>query len=272
MVIIDGLKIADEILEGLKKKISENKLKLRLAAVLVGNNLEFVKFVQFKGRAAEKMGVEFPIYQFPEEIKTEVLAKRIGEILGITDGMLIEMPLPKQIDSTKVLNEISVKKDVDVLSQKAQDLFYANKSEINPPAVEALKIILEKHGIVIKGKKAAVFGQGVLVGKPISHWLEQQGVEVYRIRSTTEKPEELSRQADIIITGVGKSGLVTGDMVKDGAVVIDFGYGRNAMGKMVGDVDFESVSSRASLITPVPGGMGPILIAAVLKNLILLNS
>ena len=140
-----------------------------------------------------------------------------------------------------------------------------------PPAVEASKIVFEKYAINLPKKKAAVFGQGALVGKPIAHWLEQQGAEVYRIRSTTEKPEELSRQADIVIAGVGKPGLITGDMVKEGAVVLDFGYGIDAKGKMTGDVNYNSVEPKVSFVTPVPGGMGPILIAAVLKNLISLQ-
>ena len=122
----------------------------------------------------------------------------------------------------------------------------------------------------MKGKKIAVFGQGILIGKPISHWLEQQGAEVFRIRSKTENPEKLSIKADIIVAGVGNPGLITDEMVREGAVVIDFGYGKKD-GKMVGDVDFDSVSAKTSLITPVPGGMGPILITAVLKNLVKLK-
>ena len=110
------------------------------------------------------------------------------------------------------------------------------------------------------------------MGKPVAHFLEREGAEVFRIRSKTENPTKLSEQADIVIVGVGKSGLVTGDMVKDGAVVVDFGYGKSSEGKMVGDVDFKSVSPKASLITPVPGGMGPILIVTVLKNLIKLKT
>ena len=282
-MIIDGRKIAEEVLGELKKEISSKNLKLRLAAVLVGSDPEFEKFVQLKGKAAEKIGVEFPVYQFPEEIDTQELAKRIREISAINDSILVELPLPKHINSSEILNEIPVEKDVDVLSEKAQKRFYEYNDDpchdkghhcisyIRPPAIEALKIVLEKYKFDLKGKKVAVFGQGALVGKPISHWLEIQGAEVYRIRSTTENPGELSRKSDVVISGVGKPGLITDDMVKDGAVIIDFGYGKKD-NKMLGDVDFNSVAPGASLITPVPGGMGPILIVAVLKNLIKLNS
>lgn len=268
---INGRKIAEEVLADLKREISDKNLDLSLGAVLVGNDPEFKKFVELKRKAADKIEVTLTIYQFPEGITTEELNKNMVEIVEWSNGVLVELPLPKHIDQQAVLNQIPVDKDVDVLSDKAQELFYNNESKINPPAVESLKVVLENNRISPKGKRAAVFGQGVLVGKPISHWLEQQGVEVFRIRSKTENPAEISKKADVIISGVGKPGLITKEMVKEGVVIVDFGYGKNFAGKMVGDVDFDSVSSKASLITPVPGGMGPILIAAVLKNLILLH-
>jgi len=273
-MIIDGRKIAEEVLGELKKEIESKKLKLRLAAVLVGNDPEFEKFVQIKGKKAEEIGIEYPIYQFPKDIETEELAKRVKEISAISDGALIELPLPEHIDQQTVLNQIPVDKDVDVLSSASQRRFYADKergfdadSRVLPPAVEALKIVLDEFGVELKDKKVAVFGQGILVGAPVSYWLEKQGMEVFRIDSETKNPGQYSKISDLIVTGVGKPDLVTGDMVKNGVVVVDFGYGKKD-NKMVGDIDFESVSSKALLITPVPGGMGPVLIVAVLKNLI----
>lgn len=270
-MIIDGKQIAEEILAELKKEVLDKKLDLSLGAVLVGDDPEFKKFVEFKSKAADKVEISPTIYPFPKDIGTEDLKKDLAEIIKWSDGVLVELPLPKDIDQQEILNMVPVEKDVDVLSDDAQRLFYKNKSKINPPAVEALKIVLEINDISLAGKKVAVFGQGILIGKPISHWLEQQGVEVFRIRSTTKNPEKLSLEADIVIAGVGKPGLITGDMVKEGVIVIDFGYGKKG-GKMVGDVDFIPVAKKSSLITPVPGGMGPILIAVVLKNLIKLNS
>ena len=268
---IDGKQIAKEVLARLKEEISSKILKLHLAEILVGDNSEFIKFVELKKKTAEKIGIEVTIYKFPKEVTTEELKKEINEICKWSDGVLVELPLPKHIDQEAVLNEVLVEKDVDVLSAEAEKLFYGNKSIIFPPAVESLKIVLEKYNIFLKDKKAAVFGQGILVGKPVSYWLEQQGVQVFRINSKTKNPEELSRQADIIVSGVGKTELVTGGMVKEGVVVVDFGYGKKD-GKMKGDVEFGSVSKKAGLITPVPGGMGPILIVAVLKNLIKLKT
>lgn len=270
MIIIDGKQIAEELLTEAKKEISDKNLDLSLGAVLVGDDPEFKKFVDLKGRVAEKAGIVFTTYKFPEEITTGDLKKSMREICEWSDGVLVELPLPKHIDQKAILDEVSVGKDVDVLSEEAQKLFYDNKSKINPPAVEALKIVLDINDISIKNKKVAVFGQGILVGKPISHWLEREGAEVYKIRSATKNPEKLSLGADIVISGVGKPGLIKSDMIREGAVVIDYGYGKRG-GKMAGDVDFISVAKKASLITPVPGGMGPILIATVLKNLIKLN-
>ena len=270
-MIIDGKKIADEVLAELKNEISDKGLELSLGAVLVGDDPEFKKFVELKGKAADRAGINFTMYRFHEKIETEELKKNILEISNWSDGVLVELPLPKHINFEEVLSAIKIEKDVDVLSKEAQEMFYKDESKINPPAVEALKIVLERHSVDLKGKKVAVFGQGILIGKPISHWLEQQGAEVFRIRSITKNPEELSQEADIVVAGVGKPGLVNGGMVKEGAVVIDFGYGKLG-GKMAGDVDSKSVSPKAKLITPVPGGMGPILIMAVIKNLIILNS
>lgn len=265
-------------------KIINNNLKLRLAAILVGEDSEFKKFVELKSKAATKVGVGFEMYQFPENIETKELKNELAKISEKSDGVLIELPLPKHIDQQAILNKIPVDKDVDVLSDEAQDRFYSHGQDLEvelplgsstskqvlPPAVGALKIVLEQYKVGLQGKKAVVFGQGILVGKPMSHWLEQQGAEVSRINSKTEKPEQFSIVADIVVAGVGKPGIIKGDMVKEDVVVVDFGYGKKD-GKMFGDVDFDSVVPKASLITPVPGGMGPILIAAVLKNLVTLN-
>jgi len=290
-MVIDGRKIAEEFLEKLKKEIKilqplqtlqgnkQAQGRLRLAAVLVGNDQEFKKFVELKGRVAEEAGISFKMHQFSKNISNDDLVNEVINISDNSDSVLVELPLPSHINTQAVLDAVPVEKDVDVLSSEGQARFYEVQLRrffeveyrILPPAVEALKIILEKYNVDLKGKKAAVFGQGILVGKPISYWLEQQGAEVFRIRSKTESPEKLSRKSDMIVSGVGKPGLINGEMIRDGAIIIDFGYGKNSEGKMAGDVDFDSVVSKASLITPVPGGMGPVLITAVLKNLVKLK-
>lgn len=272
-MIINGRQIANEILESLKVETSLKNLKLTMVAVLVGDKPGLKTFVKLKGKAANSVGVDFQSYFFPENISEDLLLEKVREIAGdsIVSGVFIELPLPKHINVQNILNTIPASKDLDILSKPNQDRFFSGDFYILPPAVEAVKIIFDKHNIKPAGKKAAVFGYGFLVGKPVSYWLEKRGAEVSVIRSSTENTEKYSQQADIIISGVGKPGLIKGDMVKEGALVIDFGYSKKD-NKMAGDVDFDSVVLQASLITPVPGGVGPILIAAVLKNLVKLNS
>src|SRR3989344_6474457 len=174
MIKVEGRQIADKILAELRAEVSQLKNKPRLAAVLIGDNIEFKKFVELKGRVAESVGIIFNMYQFPETITTEDLSGEILKISENSDGALIELPLPGHINQQEILNIVSPKKDVDVLSEEAQELFYGNKSRIYPPAVEASKIVFEEYGVNLAGKTAAVFGQGILVGKPVSHWLEQR--------------------------------------------------------------------------------------------------
>ncbi|MBI2063124.1 MAG: bifunctional 5,10-methylenetetrahydrofolate dehydrogenase/5,10-methenyltetrahydrofolate cyclohydrolase [Candidatus Yanofskybacteria bacterium] len=179
---------------------------------------------------------------------------------GVNHGVLVELPLPLHINTQYIINAVPQEKDVDVLSEKSQGAFLADRSLILPPAVEAVKIIFEKYDINPKGKNCAVFGYGLLVGKPIGHWLASQGATVSIINEFTSNPAELSCHADIIVAGTGQEDLITKDMIKEGSVIIDFAK----------DVDFDEVSKKASWITPVPGGVGPIVIAAVLKNLLTL--
>ena len=259
-MIIDGKKIADALLANLVTAVQKLSKPPRLVAVLVGHNSNSQKFLEFKKTAAEKIGMECKIYQFPEDITTQQLRKEVVALAKaqINDGILIELPLPSQINTQYILNAVPENKDVDVLSQKSQGAFFANRASILPPAVMAIKAICETHHIELKGKNCVVFGYGLLVGKPISHWLSRQNATVTVINEFTINPAQYSLQGDIIISGVGKPNLITADLVKPGAIVIDFGP----------DVDYQAVSPKASLITPPVGGVGPIVIASVLKNLV----
>lgn len=238
--------------------------KLRLVAVLVGPETESGKisrkFLELKKKVADKIGIEFRIYEFPKAITTQQLRKEIVELgrAQLNDGIIVELPLPSHINIQYILNGIPEEKDVDVLSQKMQGAFFADRATILPPSVEAVKTVFEKHGIAVRGKNCAVFGYGLLVGKPISHWLLTQGGTVSVLTEFTLDPKLYTLSADIIISGVGKNNLITADMIKAGAIVIDFGP----------DVDFALVREKTSLITPPAGGVGPIVIASVLKNLV----
>ncbi len=272
-MVIDGKKIADRILAGLKNKVAGIKNPPYLAAVLVGPSTDSGqasrRFLELKKKAAESIGIECRIYEFPENISNGELRKKLNQIVKATTcgGMIIELPLPVHLNAQAILNAVPEEKDPDVLSQKTQGVFFTGRSKILPPSAEAVKQIFEEYKIEPRGKSATVFGYGLLVGRPISHWLASQGAAVTVINEFTENPAELSKKADIIISGVGKPGLIGPDMVRESAVVIDFGFANTKKG-IAGDVDFEEVSKKASLITPVPGGTGPIVIAAVLKNFV----
>ncbi|MEK7659430.1 MAG: bifunctional 5,10-methylenetetrahydrofolate dehydrogenase/5,10-methenyltetrahydrofolate cyclohydrolase [Patescibacteria group bacterium] len=267
-MIIDGRKIAQKILDEASEKPPNFKKPLRLVGILIGDNTELRKFVELKKKAAEEVGIDFRVYEFPENITNNKLREELNKIAKakVNHGIIIELPLPKHLNTQYLLNTISEEKDVDVLSEKSQGKFFVGRSKILPPAVEAVKQIFNEYKIDPKGKTAAVFGYGLLVGKLVSHWLINQGATVSIITEYTKEPEKFSKESDIIISGVGpsyakasegKKKLITEDMVKEGAVVIDFGK----------DVDFDLVSKKAGLITPPIGGVGPIVVASVLKNL-----
>lgn len=302
-MIIDGKKIAEEMLAEVVEEVKKLPKPPRLAAVLAGDTHLAVgppsglgvqpqkpqevepqksglrKFLELKKKAAEKVGIDFRIYEFPAEITTQKLRKEIVGIAKakVNQGIIIELPLPAHINTQYILNAIPPEKDPDVLSEKSQGSFFVGRSVILPPAVEATKQILKYLKVEAQGKTCAVFGYGLLVGKPVSHWLAQQGATISMINEFTLNAKHYSLDADIIISGVSKPNLITADTIKDGVGIIDFGYnvlseaGSQKLGAMpVGDVDFDEVSKKAGWITPVPGGVGPIVVAAVLKNLITL--
>ena len=272
MIIIDGKAIAQKILSQIKTNLKGRSISLPrrqagIATIWVGENLAVSRFIEMKKKYAESVGIAMEIYHFDSENQGNELTNKIKELSKNekVKGIIVELPLPEDLNRDKILNSIPKSKDVDVLSASAQEDFYNNMSKILPPAVGALKVLFEEYKINPKGKTAAIFGQGLLVGKPISHWLEQIGAKVFRVDENTNDPEKLYLQADIIVSGVGKPNLIRGDMIKEGAVVVDFGYG-SLNEKITGDVDFDSVAPKTHLITPVPGGMGPIVIASFLKN------
>lgn len=263
-MIIDGKKISSEFLENLKQQITKS---LTLGAVMIGDNSAVQSFIKVKEKAAQTLGVDFKILNIPASADIDEIRNKITNFSETVDGLFIELPIPEGLLVQDILDLVSENKDVDVLCQSSQQAFYSGDFSLLPPAVGALKIALDYHGINIAGKIVSVFGQGLLVGKPISFWLEQEDAHVHRIDENTKDAKDLALQSDIIISGVGKPGLITGDMIKEGAIVIDFGYS-NKDGKIAGDADYDPVSQKASLITPVPGGMGPLVVAALFDNLV----
>ena len=275
-VIIDGKKIAEEMKNSLKEEILKSGKKLKLAIVQVGEDEVSKKFIERKIKFAEETGVKTKIYNLPEDISTNKLRQKIAEISHIKEnnGVILQLPLPKYINTQYVLNGIIPKKDVDVLSSRAFGDFTTNRSKILPPLVGVIKEIFEKFKIDIIGKNVVVIGKGILVGKPIANYLMDKGATVSVLSSQTLNPSAYILMADIIISGAGKPHLIKPDMVKNGVIIIDAGIssliGLGRPGSLVGDVDSE-VAKKASFFTPVSGGVGPITVAMVFRNLVELN-
>ncbi len=262
-MIIDGKKIADEIKGELIKKLKATSLKLRLDVILVGDNVISEKYVERKKRAGEEIRVDVVAHELLADITQVDLEEEIEKLNNNerVNGIIVQLPLPAQIDEQKILSLVLPGKDVDALGKEARVL---------SPIVGAVREILERNNIVLENKKIAVVGNGKLVGQPVSIWLTQEGYEVEVIDIDTKNSDAILREADIIISGVGKLGLITPDKIKNGVVLIDAGTSESN-GRLVGDAD-PACASKCSIFTPVPGGVGPITVVMLFRNLLELNS
>ncbi len=270
--ILDGKKISERILNKLKKEIKSRQLKLKLAVVLVGNDAASLTFIKKKHAAAKKIGVRFSLYRFKAEAPMSQLKKEVTNIVlnPENSGVVIQLPLPKNIDTQKILDMVPEKKDTDLLSTDSFKKFSQGESSIIPPTVGAVSYLLKEYKISIKGKYIAVVGAGRLVGKPLAAWLKLQGANFSILDKNTKDISVFTKKVDILISGVGKANLIKGNMISEGAIVLDAGTIKKN-GKTVGDIDFKSVSKKASYVTPVVGGVGPMTIACLLENLVKLN-
>lgn len=272
MVLLDGKKLADKILVDCQKNARVKKL--RLAVILIGENPVSQIFIDRKKMACEKTGIGFKLYQFGEKTNSEKLKKEIAAIANDAknSGIIIQLPLPKRLilKTQELLNLIPPEKDVDVLSEASLGKFYSGTLPILPPTVSGIAKLLAEYKIKIKGKNVAVVGIGRLVGNPLAVWLLRQKATVSTINEFTKDASSFSKKADILVAGVGQPNLIKGNMVKSGVVAIDAGS-TVEKGRVAGDIDFKSVSQKASYITPVPGGVGPMTVACLLENLVKIN-
>ncbi len=266
---IEGKIIVEEINERLK---GGQKPAHFLAGILAGENPASKSFLLQKKKAAEALGVDFRIYEFPENIKADNLRKEVLKIANhrTCGGVIVQLPLPGAINAQYILNAVPPNKDIDVLGERALGAFYTKRGIALPPAVEVVKEILTKVPIDLGNSCVAVVGPGQLIGKPISIWLEGQVRELLVLDKGSDFG--LLKNADLVICGVGLPGLIKKDMLKKNAGVIDFGYGKNLQGKISGDLDLDSVDDHLYFYTVTPGGTGPILVAKLLENFYKLNT
>ena len=272
MKILDGKKIAGNILRNLKREIEKKRLKLRLAVVCVGEDPASKIFVREKQKACEFVGISFKLYKFPAKISPVRLKKEIKKIIqnSTISGVVIQLPLPKNLNSQEILNLVPSEKDVDVLSEKSIAKFYTGTLPIFPPMVGGISRFLKEYKIPTKSRNIVLIGAGKLVVLPSAFWLLREKATVSIVNEFTKNISSFTQKADIIISGVGKPNLITGKMVRRGQVIIDAGISLKKE-KLTGDIDFKTVSKKASYITPVPGGIGPVTVACLLENLVKLN-
>ncbi len=273
MQIVDGKAIEAEILDKLKKKLLPKKF---LGAVLVGDDKSSISFLKQKEKTAKELGIDFRLYRFLSETKNDELRREVGMIAAhkTCGGVIVQLPLPEQLNWYYVLNAIPKEKDVDVLSERTIGAFYFGRSEILPPAVGVVQEVIENQKLKIENCSVAIIGLGLLIGRPITNWIMRRAKETILLRSVSSLA--LLKNADIVITGVGKAGIIKPSMLKDGAGIIDFGYG-TLEGKYSGDLDtrqFKMLNSKfkISWYTPTPGGTGPLLVAKLFENFYELNT
>lgn len=265
--IIDGKKIADGILENLKSKVKSMNEKPGLALVLVGDNPASEIYVNFKEKTCKEVGFYCERHNFGKDADEMELLNLVTQLNNSPKihGILVQLPLPKQIDENLITNSILPHKDVDGFTAVSLGHLFSGNTIMAPATAMAVMRLIESTGTRIEGKNAVVVGRSNIVGKPVAMMLLEKNTTVTICHSKTEGIAEKARKADILVAAVGKPKLITKEMVKEGAVVIDVGINR-VNGKIVGDVDFENVKEVAGFITPVPGGVGPMTIAMLMDN------
>lgn len=272
-VIIDGKSLAKKIRMELKEEVDKLKKKNiypKLAVIMVGDDKASKVYVKNKSKACEEIGIEYEEFLLDSNITMDELLNLIEELNERKDihGILLQSPIPKHLDINKAFNKIDYKKDVDGFNPiNVGKLVIGEDSFISCTPYGVIKM-LEEYGIEIEGKNAVVIGRSNIVGKPLAQCLLAKNATVTICHSRTKNIHQITNNADILVAALGRPKYVKDSMVKDGAVVIDVGINRNDDGKIVGDVDFESVSKKASYITPVPGGVGPMTIAMLMNNVI----
>jgi len=266
--IINGKEIAAKIRAGIKDKVDSMKQKPGLAVVIVGENPASKVYVNMKEKACKEVGYYSEKIEKKADISEEDLLKEVDRLNNDDKihGFIVQLPLPKHIDEDKVIDAIDTKKDADGFHPMNIGNLLLGKPTIISATPKGVIRLLEESGIDLEGKHAVVVGRSNIVGKPVSILLQQKNCTVTMCHSRTKPLGDYTKQADILIVAAGKPKLITGDMIKKDAVVIDVGVHRMDNGKLCGDVDFDSAKKVASKITPVPGGVGPMTIAMLLEN------
>jgi len=269
--ILDGKKITEDIKNELKSEVlhlQEKGIIPGLAVILVGDDTASRIYVANKKKACKEIGINSQAFEMPKKTTEKELLELIIK-LNQDDkihGILVQLPLPRHIDEENIINAISSKKDVDCFHPENVCKLFVGTGKLLPCTPAGIVEMLKKNNIEISGKECVIVGRSNIVGKPMALMLLEENGTITIAHSKTKNLAEVTKRADILVVAVGKAGLITQDMVKKDVVVIDVGMNRLENGKIAGDVDFEKVKEVASAITPVPGGVGPMTIAMLMKN------
>ena len=273
MKIIDGKKLAKQIREKLKiecEELQEKGIKPKLAVIMVGDDKASKIYVKNKSKACDEIGIEYEEYLLEKDIKQKELIELINKLNNdkSVNGILLQSPIPEGLDINEAFRIISPEKDVDGFNPTNVGKLVLNQDTFVSCTPYGIMKMFEAYYIELEGKKVVVLGRSNIVGKPLVQCCINKNATVTICHSKTKNIKEHVKEADIVISAIGKPKYVTEDMIKEKAVVIDVGINRTEDGKIVGDVDFENVSKKASYITPVPGGVGPMTIAILMNNVI----
>ena len=270
--IIDGKLVSSEVRKNLAREVAEFKeatgVTPGLAVILVGNDPASAVYVRNKHRGCEEAGMNSYQIYLPEETTEEELLNKIDELNADKNvhGILVQLPLPKHISEDKVIAKISEEKDVDAFNTSNVGKIVTGKYSFLPCTPAGIMELLKFYNVEISGKECVVIGRSNIVGKPMALLLLAENGTVTVCHSRTKNLAEVTKRADILVVAIGRANFVGKDMVKEGAIVVDVGINRLESGKLAGDVNFEEVEPIASMITPVPGGVGPMTISMLLKN------
>ena len=271
--IMDGKALSLKLKEQMKQRIAQLKqqgINPKLVVVLVGDNSASQVYVRNKHKSCGEVGIESEVITMPEQTTQQELLEVVERLNQdeTVDGILVQLPLPKQIDEKTVLRSILPEKDVDGFPPVNVGLLSIGDECFAPATPSGIIAMFQEYGIDIAGKNCVVIGRSNIVGKPMAALLLKNNATVTICHSKTEDLASYTRRADVVIVATGRRHTLTAEMVKEGAVVVDVGMNRNEQGKLCGDVDYEEVKEKASFITPVPGGVGPMTITELLENTI----
>ena len=273
MVLIDGKELAKKIRENLKLEVDNLKREgifPKLAVIMIGDNSASKLYLKNKSKVCDEIGIEYEEYLLNSDITIEELLNLIDTLNNKKDidGILLQSPIPNHLDINKAFRAISPEKDIDGFNPINIGKLTLGEEAFIPCTAKGVVRILEEYNIEVQGKNVVILGRSNIVGKPLIQCMLAKNGTVTVCHSKTQNIKEITKKADILISAIGNEKFVTEDMVKEGVVVIDIGINRNEEGKLVGDIDFENVSKKASYITPVPGGVGPMTIAMLMQNVV----